>query len=69
MDRQTVDDFGLPPLYDPKSQTPLLASIDADAWRLKAVAALLLTEADMVAESVHSATPPGGRDRRSPIRH
>jgi hypothetical protein len=56
--RRAVEDFGLPPLVDDAIPSDL-ASIDIDAWRRKALASLLVTEA----QAASPLQPPGDQDR------
>lgn len=54
--RRAQEDFGLPPLYASTQPAPNPAALDSEAWRLSAVAALLLTEA----EALQPNHPTGG---------
>jgi hypothetical protein len=58
LNRRAGDDFGLPRLYD-GSVASELPIHEVDQWRIRCVAALLVTEADEVLPT----NPPGDRDR------
>jgi hypothetical protein len=63
LNRRAAEDFGLPPLYDPHSAAPEPEALDLEAWRSRAVAALLVTEAEALADSLASVALPGDRER------
>ena len=58
LNRRVVDDFGLPPLYEEKIP-PDLSSVDAETWRVRSTAAMLVTEAD----AALPANPPGDQEK------
>lgn len=45
LNRRAVEDFGLPPIYEPLNAVLPPEEIDIDVWRIQATAAMLVTEA------------------------
>lgn len=62
LNRRAVEDFGLPPLFDPKLKTVDPATVGVESWRVQAMAALLVTDAAIKSP----AAPPGDPARLIP---
>jgi hypothetical protein len=60
--RRAVEDFGLPSLFDPGLKTVELEALDVEAWRVQALATLLVTDASVR----YPYTPSGDQQRLIP---
>lgn len=60
--RRAVEDFGLPPLFDPRLKRVEPDALDVESWQVRAVTTLLVTDAT----TRWPYTPPGDQERLIP---